>query len=67
MLGRFFGGWKNSSCDRLDVENCLLAVMAMGRMEPRRQPAVVVVARPLRLAVRAGVNNVLVFIVDIDE
>ncbi len=67
MLGRFFGGGKYSNCDLLEVENCLEAVIVMGRrMDELRNPYVVAVegARPLqaallRLAVRAGANNAL--------
>lgn len=31
IWGRFLGGWKNSSCDLLDVENCREADTARGR------------------------------------
>ena len=30
MLGRFLGGWKNSSCDLLEVENCRDVWMVKG-------------------------------------
>lgn len=59
MLGRFLGGGKNSSWDLRDVENCLEVETARGRRKDEfRSPQVVVdEARPLRLAVKAGVNS----------
>lgn len=75
MLGRFFGGGKYSSCDLLDVENCLEADIVMGRrMDELRSPYVVAVeeARPrpavlLRLAVKVGVISALDGFITADE
>ena len=75
MFGRFFGGWKNSSCDLLDVENCLEVEAASGRRRDElRSPYMLVEdAKPLhavllRLVVKAGENSALDgFIVSVDQ
>ena len=75
ILGRFFGGGKYSSCDLLDVENCLEAEIVIGRrIDELRSPHVVAVeeARPRqavlrRLAVRVGANSALDGFIAADE
>lgn len=67
MLGAFFGGGKNSSCDLWDVENCrdagLSKVQVLRRPVAKAVDGSVPCAARERLAVIEGINNVLVALI----